>query len=84
MYRSFKEIAGRKYARILAQNTVTKMCNQLIFDIVGDDARIERHFGSTVIVKCNNSSAAAFLKAREQGILRAVKKLGVTTIQYKT
>jgi|GEM_PF-2214065 len=84
MYRSFKDIALKKYARIISQNTVTKICNQLIFDIVGDDARIERHFGNTIVVKCNNASAAAFLKAREQGVLSAVKKMGVTTIHYKT
>ena len=84
MYRSFKDIALKKYSRIISHNTVTKMCNQLIFDIVGDDARIERHFGSTVVVKCNSASAAAFLRAREQGILSAVKKKGVTTIHYKT
>jgi len=84
MYRSFKDIAFKKYARIISQNTVTKMCNQLIFDIVRNDAKIERHFGNTIVVKCKNASAAAFLKARERGILSAVKEMGVTTIHYKT
>ncbi|MBI5153337.1 MAG: hypothetical protein HZA36_02660 [Parcubacteria group bacterium] len=84
MYHSFKDLALKKYGRILSRNVATKMCNQLIFDIVGDDARIERHFGNTVVVKCSNASAAAFLRAREQGILGAVKKLGITTIHYRT
>ena len=73
MYRSFRELAEKKYARMLSKNAVTRICNTLIQDIAGDDAVIERQIGSVLVIKCKNSSVAAFLKARERGILEALK-----------
>ncbi len=84
MYRSFREIAEKKYAHVISKNIITKTCNQLLEDIVGEDAATERYFGTTLVVKCKNSSAAAFLKAREKGVLEVIKKFGIKTIHYKT
>ncbi len=84
MYKSFREIAERKYARMLSKNTVSKVCGQFIHDIVGEDAHVEKYFGDTLLIKCKNASVAAFLRIRERGILDAARKFGIKTIRYKT
>ncbi|MDE1970757.1 MAG: DUF721 domain-containing protein [Patescibacteria group bacterium] len=83
MYRSFQELAEKKYARMLSRNAVTRVCNQIIDDMVKGDAYIEKQIGSVLVIKCKNSSVASFLKVREKGILDALKLHRITALRYK-